>query len=78
MTETEVPYGRYDEAYKAIHSALNGIMAPPPGKRITRLTFTWNPDETIATLSAYNTTELLFILTFNWNPNGTLQCVARE
>jgi hypothetical protein len=74
---TEVAYGRYDEAYKAIHSALNGLMAPPSGKRITRLAFTWNADGTIATLSAYDGEELLFTLSFTWNPNGTLQNIVR-
>jgi hypothetical protein len=29
---SEVPYGRYEEAYRAIHSALSGLIAPPPGK----------------------------------------------
>ncbi len=77
MTEAEVAYGRYDEAYKAIHSALNGIMAPPPGKRVTRLAFSWNPDETLATLSAYGASELLFNLTFSWTQNGMLEQIIR-
>ena len=29
---TEVAYGRYDEAYRAIHSALMDLTAPPPGQ----------------------------------------------
>ncbi len=75
---SEVAYTRYDEAYKAIHSALNGIMAPPTGKRVTKLTFTWNADGTVATLSAYDGEELLFTLAFTWNANGTLQTVVRS
>jgi hypothetical protein len=74
---TEVAYGRYEDAYKAIHGALNGIMAPPSGKRVTQLAFTWNSDGTVATIAAYEATELLFTLTFTWNTNGTLQYVTR-
>ena len=72
---TEVAYGRYDEAYKAIHSALMNITCPPPGRRITKLAFTWNVDGTIASLRAYDGANLLFTLTFTWN--GTLSEVAR-
>ena len=75
MKMTEVAYGRYDEAYKAIHSALMNITCPPPGRRITKLAFTWNVDGTIASLRAYDGANLLFTLTFTWN--GTLSEVAR-
>ena len=75
MKMTEVAYGRYDEAYKAIHSALMDITCPPPGRRITKLAFTWNVDGTIASLRAYDGADLLFTLTFTWN--GTLSEVAR-
>lgn len=73
----DVPYGRYEEAYRAIHSALSGLMAPPPGKRITKLAFTWNQDGTLNTLKAYMDGELLFTLTFSWGGDGTLREVAR-
>lgn len=72
-----VPYGRYEEAYKAIHSALSGLMAPPPGKKVTKLAFTWNPDGTVSIIKAYMGDELLFALTFSWNEDGTLKEVAR-
>ncbi|MEM2995786.1 MAG: hypothetical protein QXI91_07255 [Candidatus Bathyarchaeia archaeon] len=72
-----VPYGRYEEAFKAIHSALSGLMAPPSGKKITKLEFTWNADGTLALLKAYDSAELLFTLTFSWNPDGSLKEVAR-
>ncbi len=74
----EVAYGRYEEAYRAIHSALNGIMAPPSGKRVTKLAFTWNSDCSVSTLTAFEGEEQLFTLTFTWNPEGTLQHVTRE
>ncbi len=74
---TEVAYGRYDEAYKAIHSALNGIMAPPPSKRVTKLAFTWNADGSVNTVKVYENTELLFTLTFSWS-SGVLQDITRS
>ncbi|MEM3577579.1 MAG: hypothetical protein QXX51_03880 [Candidatus Bathyarchaeia archaeon] len=76
MSES-VPYGRYEEAYKAIHSALSGLMAAPPGKKITKLEFAWNPDGTVSAIKAYMHEELVFSLTFSWNSDGTLKEVAR-
>ncbi|MDH5690714.1 MAG: hypothetical protein OEY81_04740 [Candidatus Bathyarchaeota archaeon] len=73
----EVTYGRYQEAFKAIHGALSQIMAPPPGKRITKHGFTWNANGTLATLKAYDGETLLFTLGFSWNANGTLKEVSR-
>jgi hypothetical protein len=72
-----IPYGRYEEAYKAIHSALNGLMAPPSGHKITKLAFTWNPDGTMASLKAYDGELLLFTITLSWNVDGTLKEVSR-
>jgi hypothetical protein len=76
--EWTVPYGRYEEAFKAIHSALSQITAPPSGKRITKLAFTWNSDGTLATLKAHEGETLLFILSFTWNVDGTLKEVIRS
>jgi hypothetical protein len=73
-----IPYGRYEEAYKAIHSALSGIMAPPSGRKITRLSFSWNTDGTLATLKAYEGSSEIFTLTFTWNLDGTLKEVNRS
>jgi hypothetical protein len=72
-----VPYGRYEEAFKAIHSALFDLMAPPIGKRITKLEFAWNADGTLATLKASENVTLLFTLSFSWNVDGTLKEVNR-
>lgn len=71
------PYGRYEEAFKAIHSALYGLMAPSPGKKISRLEFAWNAGGSLATLKAYDAETLLFTLNFSWNADGTLQEVNR-
>ncbi|MEM3699852.1 MAG: hypothetical protein QXL57_03160 [Candidatus Bathyarchaeia archaeon] len=76
MSES-VPYGRYEEAYRAIHSALSGIMAPPSGRKITKLSFSWNADGTLATLKAYEGNNEIFTLVFTWNPDGTLKEVNR-
>ncbi len=75
---TEVAYGRYEEAYRAIHSALMSIASPPPGRKITKLAFTWNLNGTIATITAYDGAESIFTLTFTWNGDGTLKDVARQ
>ncbi len=72
-----VAYGRYEEAYRAIHSALSGLMAPPPGKHVTRNEFVWNVDGTLRSLAAYMADESLFTVTFVWNVDGTLRSVAR-
>jgi hypothetical protein len=72
-----VPYGRYEEAFQAIHSALYGLMAPSPGKKITKLEFVWNADGSLATLKAYDADALLFTLNFGWNVDGTLKGVSR-
>lgn len=74
---TEVAYGRYEEAYRAIHSALMTITCPPPGRKLTKLGFTWNPDGTLGSLRAYDGVDLLFTLSFTWNLEGTLREVAR-
>ena len=73
----EVPYGRYEEAYKAIHSALSQIAAPPPGKRVTKLGFTWSPEGTLSALKVYDGETLLFTVSFSWNVDGTLKEVSR-
>ncbi len=75
---TEVPYGRYDEAYRAIHSALMNIASPPPGRKITKLAFTWNLDGTMSGLTAYDGADPIFTLTFTWNVDGTLKETARS
>jgi hypothetical protein len=73
----EVAYGRYEEAYRAIHSALATITCPPPGTKLTKLGFTWNPDGTPSALKAYDGLDELFTLTFTWNLDGSLREIAR-
>jgi hypothetical protein len=73
----EVAYGRYEDAYRAIHSALSGIMAPPPGKSVSKLAFTWNLDGSVHTIKAYQGETLLFTLTLTWDGSGNLQDITR-
>ena len=73
----EVAYGRYEDAYRAIHSALMNLTCPPPGKKLTKLGFTWNIDGTLASLKAYDGADLLFTLAFTWSLDGTFREVAR-
>jgi hypothetical protein len=62
-----------------IRSLLSGgLMAPPPGRNITKLAFTWNPDGSLGSLGVYEGADLLFTLTFTWNPDGSLADVVRS
>jgi hypothetical protein len=74
---TEVAYNRYDEAYRAIHSALMDITCPPPGRKITRIAFTYGVGGNISSLKAYDGADLLFTLMFKWGAENTLSEVAR-
>ncbi|MGD6811134.1 MAG: hypothetical protein ACQCN3_15685 [Candidatus Bathyarchaeia archaeon] len=76
--EQDVAYGSYSEAYRAIHSALSTLTAPPMGHRITKLSFTWSLSGELETLKAYDGADLLFTLTFTWNPDDTLSEVVRS
>lgn len=73
-----VEYERRGEAFKAIHSALSDISAAPPGKKITKLEFSWNADGSVHTIQFYDGAELLFTLTFDWNLDGTVKTVDRS
>ncbi len=74
---SEVEYGRYEEAYRAIHSALSSIACAPPGRKITKFAFTWNTDGALASLRAYDGADMLFTLTFTWS-SGNLQDITRS
>ena len=75
--ESETAYGDSSAAARAIHSALYGLEAAPPGHRITKWAFTWNVDGTIATAIAYEDAVVLFTLTYAW-VGGNLQDVVRS
>jgi hypothetical protein len=54
-----------------------GIMLPPEGKTITKIEYTWNADDTLATLKAYDDITLLFTLAYSYNDDKTLKEIVR-
>ena len=75
---SKVIWGRYEQAYKAIHNAiLSSLTSAPEGKKVTRIEFEWNADKSLKTLKAFQNEELIFTLTFEWNPDGTLKRINR-
>jgi len=53
-------------------------MAPPPGKKITKLEFTYNVDKDIETIVAKQGAETLFTLTFTYNANKDIESIVRS
>jgi hypothetical protein len=64
--EQTVQYGDSAASARAIHSALSSLVAPLPGRRITKDAATWNLNGTLATYSAYEDATLLFTITYSW------------
>jgi len=54
-----------------------GIMLPPEGKTITKTEYTWNEDDALATLKAYDGDILLFTLMYSYNEDKTLKEIVR-
>ena len=75
---SEIQWGSSEQAFKALHDAMQNLMAVAPGKKITKLAFTWTEGGNVETIKAYDVAELLFTLTFTWNVDGTLNQVARS
>ena len=76
---SSVRWGASEEAFKALHDSMQNLMAIAPGKKITKLAFTWIEGGTAPeTIKVYDGDELLFTLTFTWNVDGTLNQVARS
>mgnify|MGYP001063065087 CR=1 FL=1 len=79
MSEAEISWSQYDKAYKSIHDAIiSGLSSPPIGKKITKYTFAWNADGTLAILKAFDGEQPLFTLNFEWNNDGMLKQVSRS
>ncbi|MCD6242288.1 hypothetical protein J7K06_01150 [Candidatus Bathyarchaeota archaeon] len=75
---SKVIWGRYEQAYEAIHNAiLSSLTSAPEGKKVTKIEFEWNADKSLKTLKAFQNEELIFTLTFEWNPDGTLKRINR-
>ena len=76
---SQVPWGRYAEAYKAIHDAiLSGIAAVPEGKKITKIEFTYDVDEDIETIVFKQGEDILFTLTFGYDGSKNLTSITRS
>jgi len=61
-----VEWGRYADAYRAIHDAiLSALSAPPQGKKVTKIGFWEDADGNIRYVKFYESAELLFTLTFS-------------
>lgn len=61
-----VRWGRYQEAFKAIHDAIrSSLLAPPEGKNITKIGFWEDSNGDIKYIKFYDGEELLFTLAFS-------------
>ena len=61
-----VEWGRYQEAFKAIHDAIrSGLANAPQGKNVTKIGFWEDSDGNIKYIKFYDGEELLFTLTFS-------------
>lgn len=57
-------WGRYAEAYRAIHDAMRSALASPPeGKKVTKIGVWEDANGSIKYLKFYDGAELLFTLT---------------
>lgn len=57
---------------------LSTITSPPPGEKIGRYAFEWNPDGSVKKLDTYSSDgKKLFTLVFEWNPDGTLKEIKK-
>ncbi len=61
----------------SVNDLLSGFSSPPAGKAINKWAFSWNADGSIATLKAYQDSELLFTLTCSYDA-GVLQNITRS
>ena len=75
---SEIQWGSSEQAFKALHDSMQNLMAVAPGKKITKLAFTYNADKDVETLKAYDGTELLFTLTFTYNASKNVETITRS
>jgi len=61
-----VEWGRYGEAYRAIHDAIrSALAAPPEGKKVTKIGFWEDAEGNIKYVKFYDGADLLFTLAFS-------------
>ncbi len=78
MSEPEIPWTRYDQAYKRIHDAIRSDLASAPaGKRITKITYTYNEAGDVSEIQFFQGSTLLFKLQFTYDSQGRLIEVNR-
>ncbi len=57
----------------------SGLMTvDSPGKKITKLEFTYNADKNVETITAKQSTETLFTLTFTYNADKNVESITRS
>lgn len=57
---------------------LSTITSPPPGEKVGKYVFEWNPDGSVKKLDIYSIDgKKLFTLVFEWNPDGTLKEIRK-
>ena len=63
---SEVEWGQYQQAYKAIYDAIrSGLANAPTGKNITKIGFWEDANGNIKYIKFYDGAELLFTLEFS-------------
>lgn len=76
---SQIQWGRYQEAYKAIHDAIiSGLTSAPEGKSVTKTEFTYDTDGDIDTIIFKQNVETLFTLTFGYDAEKNLTSITRS
>jgi len=57
---------------------MSGLLSVDPGKKITKLEFTYNADKNVETIVAKQDTETLFTLTFAYNADKDIESITRS
>ena len=74
-----VEWGRYQEAFKAIHDAIrSGLASAPEGKTVTKIDFTYDGDGDIDTIVFKQGADILFTLTFGYDGSKNLTNITRS
>ena len=72
-------YGDVLKTLRTLISALtSGIAKPPEGRKVTKFEFTYDADNDITQIKAYENDTLLFTLTFEYDQNKNITSIKRE
>jgi len=72
-----VEWGRYQEAYKAIHDAILGKITGT-SEPIDKIDFTYNADGNVETVKFCVGASVKFTLTFGYDANKKLTSITRS